>query len=655
MNRFGIIPSMSPLSTLGATPSPPTSPSFWSILPFNHLPTTAIQSTNMSEEAAVKILAGQLPADPVTSPAFGTLPAVALPDNRPKRRGRPPTKIKPDPNAVPKRRGRPPKPKPMVDPNAIPRRRGRPPKSYAAATPQAESIPFSSTPIAQRVTMSASREPTRRAITKQELTPGYNPHVVAAAPHHYSVAALAMNSPQLLVELSPVQKRKTSSDRFTSIINSNEDEDNEIPRTAREQRGEQEKVTEGSTPRKRVIKEGGENKNREVIEIPALKKFKVAEILSAIRAPATLISTRPREGRQSLALSTSSTPTPTTTPYRTHHITHIFRPTGRAIGSMREEPELVRTFANNHSKILVDRLQPGSSIPSSHAVGLEIPAKEGRYIYFAYGPEMDASYMNLHHPSARYHSLGKLSGHRWYINEHEKVKIEKYEGQDVWGYIYALSERDYSSLCAREKDSEYGVEVQQVEVTQFARDKSTGWFGTETEKDLVNLGVATVSTLVGIRRKSIEEGGIERKEDIYMPPTIEVPAPASTIYGRDGNFLLGPLRTGPPAVAVALGVLGAVDHFAWQRQSEIPRVKGKGGDGRAFNNLEVAAEMAFKVRVELEDGTTEWRSNAELHRSMNVAMMGVHEEGMDCRYVAGVLRHWVTVAEMTAGGWMYRD
>ncbi|KAH6667851.1 hypothetical protein B0J14DRAFT_173469 [Halenospora varia] len=798
MNRFGIInrsPPMSPLSILGATPSPPTSPSFWSNPPFSHIPAAAVRPANMSQQAAVNVPVGQLPAGPVAGPAgplvaaAGVPAAVALPANLPKRRGRPPTKVKSDPNAAPKRRGRPPKPKPEVDPNAVPKRRGRPPKSLAAATPQAESPPPYGAPMSRGATRSASREPVPMATIKQDPTPGHNPHVAVAAPRHRSVAApavavpsvphpevtpRAVAPPQPLAELPPVRKRKGFSDKPFSAADNNGDEDNEVSRPVKKQRVEQDDVAEGPIRKKRVlstlIEEDGEDEDGEAIEMPALKKFKAAETASVVKAPATLPLAQPRKGRQPLGLPTSepatsfvrgeraiatigssskslaavaSTSKPTTgtvaaeekkpaakkqsgekknvswaeprtvaeqklsgkkipaakkpapaaakkpaakkptsssPPRRSNRNP---RPSDRAIESRRAEaaakgqelpedfpapltaaqqfiisrnkdPELAGTLADDRIIIPEDRPQPPSPILPPRPAGPEIPAEEGRFAYFAYGPEMDMNYMDLHHPGAQYHSLAKLSGHRWYINEHEKVKIEKCEGQDVWGYIYALSERDYDLLCAKEKDEEYGVEVQQIEVTQFAREKSIGWFGTEIEKDLINHGTITVNALVGLPRNSVE-GGIERKEAVYMPPNIEIPAPASTIYGRDGNFLLGPLLLGPPTVAVALGVLEADNHFAWQRKSERPGFKGKGRNGKAFNNPQAALEMGFKVKVELADGTTEWRSNAELHNGMNVAMMGVHEEGMDCRYVAGVLRHWVTMAEKTAGGWMYRD
>ncbi|KAF4633098.1 hypothetical protein G7Y89_g5022 [Cudoniella acicularis] len=173
------------------------------------------------------------------------------------------------------------------------------------------------------------------------------------------------------------------------------------------------------------------------------------------------------------------------------------------------------------------------------------PYEEGNILYFSYGPDMAASYMEVAHYGARLVSLAKLSDHRFLINRAtSKAEIVPAAGHVVWGLVWAVSQRDFNLLSGA---GGAAVIMQQVHVDFFARDKGRGWFGTETENDLARgEQKVAVNALVGAVR-AVAPGfaaGVEQQTSSSSFAAVAAPE----------DFMARKVGTTVPPVASALGL-----------------------------------------------------------------------------------------------------
>ncbi|KAE9379762.1 hypothetical protein N431DRAFT_398227 [Stipitochalara longipes BDJ] len=130
---------------------------------------------------------------------------------------------------------------------------------------------------------------------------------------------------------------------------------------------------------------------------------------------------------------------------------------------------------------------------------VEQSAGEGGVLYFAYGKDMDPSYLSKLLDSSgvtgtlEFMGVGKLPKYRWVVVQSNRfpIIVESNAEGGVWGLVYRLSQPCMNTLNT--KAAKRGLKMEKHKVETFEKSGMPGFWNAP----LVSLGTATVQVMVG--------------------------------------------------------------------------------------------------------------------------------------------------------------
>jgi hypothetical protein len=153
---------------------------------------------------------------------------------------------------------------------------------------------------------------------------------------------------------------------------------------------------------------------------------------------------------------------------------------------------------------------PYPPVPNVPSVQVQSPAAENKTLYFAYGKDMDVSYLTtLFSSEPSFVAIAKISKYRWVVEQSGKFpKIvssdeEKQEQEHVYGLVYRLSQSAWDIMNV--KAEKRGLRMKEKEIQMYEKSGMPGVWNTP----LVSTGSENVQVMVGTLESGEGQEGVE--------------------------------------------------------------------------------------------------------------------------------------------------
>ncbi|KAK0671378.1 hypothetical protein QBC41DRAFT_245529, partial [Cercophora samala] len=139
-------------------------------------------------------------------------------------------------------------------------------------------------------------------------------------------------------------------------------------------------------------------------------------------------------------------------------------------------------------------------------------------LYFGYGSNLWLDQMSHRCPSSPHLGLGRLKGHKWFINSRGYANIarspspspSRSEAEEVWGLVYQLTPEDEATLDINE-GVPYAYEKREITVEFW--EKGTGVVGGDGDKDKKRGEEREMLVYIDFER---DKGGFKPREEYIV-------------------------------------------------------------------------------------------------------------------------------------------